>query len=56
MTELKYKGWTIYRWPDGRYGIWYPDGHNTGKQYSSLAKAKHNIKTIEEMCQRNFSP
>lgn len=52
--EINYLGWTIYKWGDKQYGVWYPDGNNTGKQYTSLAKAKEHIRTIEEMCKQNF--
>lgn len=51
---VNYLGWSIYRWSNGQYGVWYPDGHNTGKQYTSLAKAKEHIGTIEQMCSRDF--
>jgi hypothetical protein len=47
-TEIKYLGWTIYKWEPKRYGVWYPNGDNTGKQYTSLAKAKAYIKAIEK--------
>ena len=48
--EVKYLGWTIYRWRPGCYGVWLPDGSNTGSQYTSLAKAKKHIKAVEEKC------
>ena len=49
--EIKYLGWTIYRWASGGYGIWYPNGENTGRQYPSLAKAKQHIKAVEAIGQ-----
>ena len=52
--EIMYLGWTIYRWDKAKYGIWYPNGDNTGKQYPSLAKAKEHIRIIEENCKRDY--
>jgi len=46
--EIKYLGWIIYKWRPGTYGAWYPGGQNSGRQYTSITKAKAHIKTIEE--------
>lgn len=45
--EIIYRGWTICHWFDGGYGLWYPNGKNTGQQFTSLARAKAYIRYIE---------
>ena len=46
-VDKQYLGWSIHRWHDGKYGVWYPDGHNTERQFPSLTVAKRHIREIE---------